>query len=59
MLVVKENEGGLTPDMEKLKKDIQLFRKAASDYDLGDSRKRKIVWTAAGAVSPGAWICEI
>ena len=33
MLVVKENEGGLTPDMEKLKKDIQLFRKAASDYE--------------------------
>ena len=31
MLVVKENEGGLTPDMVKLKKDIQLFRKAASE----------------------------
>ena len=33
MLVVKEQAGELTPDMAKLKEDIQLFRQAVSDYE--------------------------
>ena len=33
MLVLKEKSGNMTPDMAKLKADIELFRKAVSDYE--------------------------